>query len=96
MNTIILDAIKNQHVLSVTYKGIPRKVEPHAYGNSSAGNDLLRCFQTHGQHTTPGHDWELLTVSKMVALSDTEETFAGPRSGYRRGDKATRTIYAEL
>jgi hypothetical protein len=32
MNDTIINAIKRQEILSLTYDGIPREVEPHAYG----------------------------------------------------------------
>jgi hypothetical protein len=96
VNHTIANAIHNMHVLSVTYKGIPRLVEPHAYGISTAGNDVLRCYQTAGGHVKPGHEWDLLTVSKMAALADTQQKFSGPRPGYRRGDSVMTTIYAQL
>ena len=41
MNQTIINAINNMEILSFTYKGNPRIVEPHAYGMGSDGNDLL-------------------------------------------------------
>ena len=97
MNAIIVDAIRNRKVLSLVYDGISRKVEPHAYGIGTSGNELLRCYQVAGSHgSDKSHDWDLLIVPKISALSDTGDTFAGPRPGYRRGDKAMSTIHAEL
>jgi hypothetical protein len=97
MNNTIINAIKQQNVLSLTYDGIPREVEPHAYGVSKKGNELLRCYQISGAHSSERpHDWELLTVSKITALANTGATFANPRPDYKRGDKAMATIYQEL
>ncbi len=97
MNNTIITAIKNRTVLALTYKGVARQVEPHAYGHATTGNDLLRCYQVSGGHTSDKpHDWDLLIVSEISALSDTGRTFAGARPEYRRGDKAMSTIYAEL
>jgi hypothetical protein len=50
MNDTIITAIKNQEVLSLTYDGIPREVEPHAYGLSKKGTELLLCYQISGGH----------------------------------------------
>src|SRR5664279_3427099 len=73
MNNTIITAIKNQEVLSLTYDGISREVEPHAYGFSNKGNELLRCYQiSGGHHAERPHEWELLTVSKISALANTE------------------------
>jgi hypothetical protein len=97
MNATIVDAIQNRKVLSLIYDGISRRVEPHAYGMGTSGNELLRCYQIAGSHgSDKPHDWDLLIVSKISALSNAGDTFAGPRPGYRRGDKAMSTIYAEL
>jgi hypothetical protein len=97
MNTQITDAIQKQEILSLVYKNVARMVEPHAYGESTAGNEILRCFQVSGGHTSDKpHDWDLLTVSKISSLSSTGEKFSGPRPDYKRGDKAMTRIFAEL
>ena len=94
-NTII-DAIQNRQALSLTYDNIDRIVEPHAYGKASTGNELLRCYQTSGGHSsdTP-HDWNLMNIKKITNLS-VSGTFSSTRPGYKQGDKALSTIYAQL
>lgn len=96
MLTTIIAAIKNRHTLSFSYSGIPRVVEPHAVGSSTAGNDVLRCYQTHGGHVTPGHEWDLCKLSKISKLTDTGEVFAIARPGYKKNDRDMHRIYAEL
>jgi hypothetical protein len=96
MLNIIIAAIKNKHKLAFTYSGIHRIVEPHAVGSSRAGKDVLRCFQTHGGHITPGHEWDLCELSKISKLTDTGESFANARPDYKKGDKGMSRIYAEL
>ena len=96
MLNVIIIAIKTHHKLAFTYSGIPRIVEPHAVGSTRAGKDVLRCFQTHGSHVTPGHDWDLCEVSKISKLSDTGECFSNARPAYNKGDKCMFHIYAEL
>mgnify|MGYP000952986836 CR=1 FL=1 len=92
----IVDAIQNRKILSFTYSGINRVVEPHAVGVSRSGNDVLRCYQIQGGHTAPGHEWDLCKICNMSNLSATGEIFMGERPGYSRGDKHMVTIYAEL
>lgn len=92
----IIAAIKNRQVLSLTYKGLQRVVEPHAVGTSPKGNDVLRCYQTVGTHTKNGHDWDRLTVAKIENLAPNGQNFVGTRPGYSRGDKGMHSIYAEL
>lgn len=95
LNTII-DAINQRKTLALTYKLISREVEPHAVGKSSKGELLLRCYQTRGGHVEAGHEWDLLKVSNIVSLRLTGEGFAGPRPGYKRGDKMLAVILAQL
>ena len=95
LNTII-SAINNKSVISFTYDGYSRVVEPHAVGLSRAGNDVLRCFQTEGGHVKPHHDWDLCVLSKITNLSLTGTSFSCARTGYARGDKGMSRIYAEI
>ncbi|WP_298267477.1 hypothetical protein [Geobacter sp.] len=97
MRNTIINAIRQKKKLSLRYDGVMRIVEPHAYGISKKGHELLRCYQVRGGHTsyTP-HDWDLLKVSEITALTDTGEHFACARPDYRRDDKAMQTIYAQL
>ncbi|VWD04227.1 hypothetical protein BLA50215_02786 [Burkholderia lata] len=96
MLQMIINAIHNREILSFTYDGFARVVEPHAVGESMAGNNVLRCYQTQGGHVTPGHEWDLCKVEKISDLKSTGEHFVGERLGYRRGDKHMVTIFAEL
>jgi hypothetical protein len=96
MRNFFMQAIKTRQVVSFTYKGIDRVVEPHAVGVTSKGNEVIRCYQIAGGHVTPGHEWDLCTLSKITGLSMTGQSFDGPRQGYKRGDRGMVTIYAEL
>jgi hypothetical protein len=48
MNPIICQAIRGRDVLTFYYDGHFRKVEPHAYGITTANNEALRCYQILG------------------------------------------------
>jgi hypothetical protein len=96
MNATIADAIRTKKVLSLTYDGMARVVEPHAYGVSSTGSELLRCYQVGGDHRENGHNWDMLTVSKIVGLVATGATFYSAREGYWHGDKKMARVYVEL
>ena len=92
----IIDAIRNHETLSLTYSGTSRVVEPHTVGVSTKGNDVLSCYQTQGAHIKPGHEWDLLTVSKITNLTNTGHLFVGTRPKYSRNDSRMVKIYAEL
>ncbi len=97
MNQSIIHAIREMKLISLTYKGTDRVVEPHAYGVSAKGNELLRCYQIHGGHTsTKAHDWDLLTISKIENLNVLSDGFSSARPDYKRDDKHIPTIYAQL
>ena len=96
MRNVIEDSIRNRRYLTFTYKGIARVVQPAAIGVSSAGNEVLRCFQTEGAHNTDCHDWNLCTLTEITGLHVTAKTFETLPPGYKRGDKGMVKIYAGL
>jgi hypothetical protein len=97
MNQTIAQGIKEKRHLSFTYDGYPRVVEPHAHGVTSTGKESLRCYQVRGSGKDPnGSPWHLMTVSKMMNLTVTEEYFPGPRPEYKKGDRHLSPIYCEL
>jgi len=92
LNTIV-SAIRNRHVLTFTYGGIQRTVEPHAVGVSKMGNDVLRCYQTDGEHVSEGQEWLLCELAKISKLTDTGTVFAGARPDYKKWDKDMLRVY---
>lgn len=98
MNPVIVQAIREQRILSINYPPGPRTVEPHAHGASADGNDLLRAFQTDGASESGEHvNWKLFRTDRMEGMTIQDERFDGPRPGYRRDDKAMKGgIYAQL
>ena len=97
MNQRICDIIRNRCILKFTYDGHPRTVEPHAYGLSRTGKEVIRCYQTGGtsrSHKVPA--WRMMAVARIKFLIVTEEHFEGERDGYKRGDKGMSTIFCEL
>ena len=98
MNQTIISAIRNLQTLSFTYDGESRIVEPHTYGVTTTGKESLRAYQTQGGHASSHRNepWHLFTISKMVGLKTTGNTFSGSRQGYKRTDSAMQDIYAQL
>lgn len=97
MNTEIKNAVETKAILEFTYDGHHRVIEPHAHGVSTAGNEVLRCYQIAGgsvHGTVPG--WHLMKISKMINIVTTNSHFDVPRPEYKRGDKGMSTIYAQL
>jgi hypothetical protein len=92
----IISAIKNREEISFTYSGLHRVAQPAAVGVSRACNEVLRCYQTEGEHIATGHEWDLCTVSKIQHLEVTGDNFNNNPPGYKSGDKGMSNIYNEL
>lgn len=97
MNQTICTAIKEKKLLSFHYNGHNRVVEPHAHGISTAGNNCLRCYQVSGGSSSgkvPG--WKMITTDNITGLTVSQDRFASPRDGYKKGDRGMSTIFCEL
>ena len=94
---VISTAIRDRQLLSFNYDGYGRLVEPHTYGIDSRGHPALRAFQVPGgSESGETTGWKIFHVQQMQGTSGIAQTFAGPRPGYKRDDKAFRTIHAQL
>ncbi|MDC8770944.1 hypothetical protein [Roseateles albus] len=90
-------AIQNRNLLSFSYDGLRRVVEPHTLGRDTKGHMALRAYQVAGGSESGEHvGWKMFHVDEMFGASVQSQVFAGPRSGYKRGDKAFQTILAQL
>jgi len=96
MNQTIVDAIHNKMRLSFSHSGVLRTVEPHSYGVTIEGKEVLRCYQVHGNTAFDPQNWELLDVAQISSLIVTSQHFLNPRPGYNRDDKTMEKIYAQL
>ena len=97
-NQTIIEAIKNRQVLRIWYEPGERIIEPHCYGESTDGNELLRAYQTSGASESGEHsDWKLFRVDRIKSITPTSEAFSGPRPEYNPDDSAMRSeIFAHL
>lgn len=97
MRNDVCRAIEKMCILNFYYDGFKREVEPHACGNDSKGNDVMRAYQVSGGSESNEYTgWKLFEISKMNYLELTAMKFSGPRPGYKRDDKAMRRIYCQL
>jgi hypothetical protein len=97
MNTAICDAIRRRAVIEFYYDGGMRTVEPHCHGTSTSGNEVLRGYQTGG-YSESGKpvEWKLFDVSKMSALTITNQTFAQNRPSYNPNDKQMSVVHCHV
>jgi len=97
MNPTICKAIRARCILRFHYGGGYRMVEPHCYGVSTAGHEVLRAYQIGGySESDQPIGWKLFRVLAITGLQLTTETFASPRPGYNPNDSAMTTIYCRL
>jgi hypothetical protein len=90
-------AIQNRQLLSFTYDGFARVVEPHCYGIDGKGHPALRAYQVRGGSESGEYvGWKLFHVREMRNVTELNDRFAGPRPGYKRGDKAFNRIEAQF
>jgi hypothetical protein len=96
MNQEIIEAIENKKLIEFNYDGESRIVEPHCYGLSTKGNEVVRAYQVNGYSSSGNMGWKLYDLAKVDNINVLENTFEKSRSGYKRGDKAMDEIYSEL
>ena len=83
--------------MRVNYTVGMRTVEPHTYGESEDGQELLRAYQVAGPHADSEHAWDLFRVDQITSIEILDDHFTGPRPGYTRGDSASKgRIFCEL
>lgn len=90
-------AILGRNLLSFTYDGFRRTVEPHTYGTDTKGHLALRAYQVGGGSESGEYvGWKLFHVGDMLGVTVLPQTFTGPRPKYKRGDTAFASIRAQL
>lgn len=73
-------AIADRRLVTFSYQGRPREVEPHDYGINK-GKVRLFCYQVGGESRSGKlPDWRLLDVVDIAGLRITEQAFPGPRA----------------
>lgn len=95
MNTEIIKAIKSKKLIEFDYDGESRTVEPHCYGLTNKGNEVIRAFQIDGYSSSGVMGWKLYDISKADRINVLDLSF-DVREGYKKGDKGMSRIYCEL
>jgi len=92
----ISEAIKRRKVVEFRYAGTMRTVEPHCYGVSRAGNQVLRAYETGEIGSGRSTGWRLFNVNKMVDMRDTGRVFGENRPGYNPKDRGMALVHCNL
>ncbi len=98
MKQSLCRAIRGRRLLRLNYHWGYRTVEPHAYGLNDNGHELLLVYQVAGaSRSGKPQGWKHLRLDEIRELTVLDDTFPGPRPGYRHDDKALdRRIYCQL
>ncbi|APV51276.1 hypothetical protein BWI17_17250 [Betaproteobacteria bacterium GR16-43] len=93
----IEDAIQDRKVLRFSYGGAIRRVEPHCYGKTRLGEEMLLAWQLGGgSGSGEAVGWKTFRVKEMVAVTVTPDSFEGTRDGYKRGENVMAEVFAQL
>jgi len=97
MNNLICQAIKSKSLIVFEYDGGIRNIEPHCYGLSSAGNEVLRGFQVSGSSSSGEYiGWKLFSLKKISNLGLLNQTFINSRPDYNPNDSQMASIFCRI
>lgn len=97
MRETICGAIEEQRTLSFQYDRLPRTVEPHKVGRTTAGNIVLSGYQIGGRSRSNEIPyWRLYKLSKISGLTVNGDRFDGPRPRYTPTDDRMTQIFCRL
>jgi hypothetical protein len=91
------DALRSRKRLELRYNGFSRIVEVHAVGISKENNPIMRVWQVSGgSESGERTGWKLMRLDEALSAHVTDQESQAPRSGYKRGDAAMRSIQCQL
>ena len=92
----ILSAIDNKDLIRVTYDNEatgPRTIQVYAFGDSKAGNPIIRVFQPFGDTESEIPTWKTFRLDRIMSLTPTGNNFETPRPNYNpTGDKSMNRV----
>jgi hypothetical protein len=93
----ICEAIRGRRLLMFAYKDLVRVVEPHVYGLTSEGNELLNGWMRPGySRTSPEGGWRNWRVDEISHLTLLPDGFDGPRPDYNPHDARMHEVVCSL
>ena len=93
----ICEAIRARRLLMFAYKDLLRVVEPHVYGLTSEGNEILNGWLRPGHsRSTPEGGWRNWRVDEISSLTLLPDGFDGPRPDYNPRDSRLRDVLCSL
>jgi predicted DNA-binding transcriptional regulator YafY len=94
---VLREALRTRSVVTFTYKGQARTVEPHALGKANDDKPALLAWQTSGgSNTEPPPGWRVFIVAEIAGLKVTEKKFEKPRDDYSAKARGLKSVEAEV
>ena len=94
---VLAQAIEERRVVTFTYDGFLRVVEPFLLGTTTAGRDALRAYQTAGgSRSGKVPEWRVFLLDKIVGLTTCQKQFSGERPLYNPADEGMQAIGAHI
>lgn len=90
-------AIAEKRIVTITYKGHSRVIEPHLVGRKRSGNDALSAWQVGGYSDSNRQPpWRNYLLSEIESISLSDQHFDAPRPGFNPQDRTMNQIYCSL
>jgi hypothetical protein len=98
MKNEICHAIARRRIISFSYKGGERTVEPHMIAFSKTGKLVLSAWFLHGgSESKEGAGWRTYALDEISQLTVSDKIFDEPRLGYQAdGGKSFSRIQCAL
>jgi hypothetical protein len=96
MNVVLCDAIREHRLVRFVYDGYERIVEPHVYGRTRTGRELLAGWLVGGWSASePEPGWRTYRVEAMHDVVAAAQRFAPLRVRFPREDHRFEEIYCQ-
>lgn len=93
----ICEAIRSMRLLTVTYGGEERLVQPYVYGDDHAGKRLLSAYQVAGGSASGASaGWKFFRMDKVTSVALSDRRFHSPRPEFQRDDGAFARIVCQV
>lgn len=94
---ILTKALQARSVVTFTYKGQARTVEPHALGKANDDRPALLAWQTSGgSNTEPPPGWRVFLVAEIAELKATDQKFEKPRADYNAKARGLKSVETDV
>lgn len=94
----ITQAIQERRKLEFIYQRRLRIVDPQVFGRSTAGNEVVLCWQTGGSSSKPNDipNWRTFETNKISDLRLTNDNFIPRSHPYNPFESDIQIVYAKV